>query len=97
MAGTGCQAVQILDQILNGSFAVGLAFDGPSRKGHDRYMFLICHFPTEQTLDGVSCRLAQFVGPTRQPGGWAVPMDLSPDGVSKSAHRAGCAWVEPNW
>jgi hypothetical protein len=32
-------------------------------------MFPIRHFPAEQTLDGVSCRLAQFVGPA-QPSSW---------------------------
>ena len=69
VAGTGCQAVQVLDQIVNGSCTIWLAFGGPGRKGHDRYMFLIRHFPAEQTLDGVSCRLAQFVGPA-QPSSW---------------------------
>ena len=64
MAGGGCHAVQILNQIPNRCLAIWLACGRLNRIGHHRDVLLVRHFPTEQTLNRASRSIAQLVSPT---------------------------------
>jgi hypothetical protein len=77
MAGTGCHAVQILDQIPSGRLALWLVRGGCRGIRHHRDLFLIRHFPTEQALNGVSGGIAQFVSSTDGNGLHTVSKDQS--------------------